>query len=125
MGIPALREGGYTLGEEALHQEQNQQELDPYIINMIEEVSRRLEISIAEVEQIALDAKSRGKNPYAVLLGKLGASKGGRNRAENLSNDDKKEIAWMGAMTVKKNKGTITEEDRELLKKLKIKYKKK
>jgi hypothetical protein len=33
------------------------------------------------------------KNPAAVALGKLGGSKGGRKRAENLSPERRKEIA--------------------------------
>jgi hypothetical protein len=37
------------------------------------------------------------KNPAAVALGKLGGSKGGKKRAENLSQDRRKEIAKLGA----------------------------
>ena len=37
------------------------------------------------------------KNPAAVALGKLGGSKGGRIRAENLSDERKKEIAQQAA----------------------------
>ena len=37
------------------------------------------------------------KNPAAVALGKLGASKGGRARAEKLSEEERKEIARKAA----------------------------
>jgi hypothetical protein len=37
------------------------------------------------------------KNPAAVALGKLGGSKGGRKRAENLSPERRKEIAKKAA----------------------------
>ena len=39
----------------------------------------------------------RPKNPAAVALGKLGASKGGKARAENLSADERTEIAKKAA----------------------------
>ena len=39
-----------------------------------------------------------GKNPWAVALGKLGASKGGKARAEKLSAEKRKEIAQRAAM---------------------------
>lgn len=38
-----------------------------------------------------------GKNPAAVALGKLGASKGGKVRAEKLSKERRKEIAEKAA----------------------------
>jgi hypothetical protein len=37
------------------------------------------------------------KNPAAVALGKLGASKGGKARAEKLSEDERREIARKAA----------------------------
>jgi hypothetical protein len=37
------------------------------------------------------------KNPNAVALGKLGGSKGGKKRAENLTPERRKEIAQMAA----------------------------
>ena len=39
----------------------------------------------------------REKNPAAVALGKLGASKGGKARAESLSRKQRKEIAKKAA----------------------------
>ncbi len=39
------------------------------------------------------------KNPAAVALGKLGASKGGKARAEKLSPERRKEIARKAART--------------------------
>lgn len=41
----------------------------------------------------------REKNPAAVALGKLGASKGGKTRAANLSAKKRKEIAKKAAQT--------------------------
>ena len=38
------------------------------------------------------------KNPAAVALGKLGGSKGGRRRAETLSDEEKKAIARLGGL---------------------------
>lgn len=100
-------------------------QLDPYIINIIDEVAKKLDLTLEEVKEIAVNAKARGKNPYAVLLGKLGGSKGGKKRAENLTGEQKREIAWMGGMTAKQNRGTIRKEDAETLKQLKKKYEKK
>jgi hypothetical protein len=40
---------------------------------------------------------TRRKNPAAVALGKLGASKGGRARAEKLSAEQRREIAKKAA----------------------------
>jgi hypothetical protein len=39
------------------------------------------------------------KNPFAVALGRLGASKGGKARAANLSANQRKEIAQKAART--------------------------
>jgi hypothetical protein len=39
----------------------------------------------------------REKNPAAVALGKLGASKGGKARAEKLSDEERREIARKAA----------------------------
>jgi hypothetical protein len=41
--------------------------------------------------------QERPKNPAAVALGKLGASKGGKARAEKLSGEARKEIARKAA----------------------------
>lgn len=41
--------------------------------------------------------QEREKNPAAVALGKLGASKGGKARAEKLSDEERKEIARKAA----------------------------
>lgn len=41
----------------------------------------------------------REKNPAAVALGRLGASKGGRARAEKLSDEQRREIAKRAAET--------------------------
>lgn len=41
--------------------------------------------------------QQRPKNPAAVALGKLGASKGGKARAEKLSEEKRKEIAKKAA----------------------------
>lgn len=41
--------------------------------------------------------QQREKNPAAVALGKLGASKGGKARAEKLSDEERKKIARKAA----------------------------
>jgi hypothetical protein len=41
--------------------------------------------------------RKKRKNPAAVALGKLGGSKGGKARAANLSAEDRKAIAKLGA----------------------------
>lgn len=46
---------------------------------------------------IAFPTPVRAKNPAAVALGKLGGSKGGRKRAENLSPERRKSIAQQAA----------------------------
>lgn len=48
------------------------------------------------VEMIALERQA-GKNPFAVALGKLGGSKGGKVRAEKLSPAKRKQIARKAA----------------------------
>ena len=45
------------------------------------------------VNQATGQEPPKGKNPWAVMLGKLGASKGGKARAAKLSSRRKKEIA--------------------------------
>jgi hypothetical protein len=42
--------------------------------------------------------RKKRKNPAAVALGKLGGSKGGRARAANLSQDERKRIATKAAL---------------------------
>jgi hypothetical protein len=41
--------------------------------------------------------RKKRKNPAAVALGKLGGSKGGKARADNLSAEQRKEIAKLAA----------------------------
>jgi len=47
-----------------------------------------------ELQQKALE---EGKNPAAVMLGRLGGLKGGKARAEKLSAEERKEIARKAA----------------------------
>ena len=46
---------------------------------------------------VAFPVPVKMKNPAAVALGKLGGSKGGKMRAERLSDERKKEIAQQAA----------------------------
>lgn len=48
-------------------------------------------------EEILNKAVSEGKNPAAVLLGRLGGLKGGKARAAKLSAEQRKEIAKKAA----------------------------
>jgi hypothetical protein len=58
-----------------------------------------MDIAIGEVKDIVED----GKNPNAVALGKLGGAKGGKARAEKLSDTRRKEIATKAVSTRWKN----------------------
>lgn len=49
-------------------------------------------------EQLQQKAIEEGKNPAAVLLGRLGGLKGGKARAESLSAEQRSEIAKKAAM---------------------------
>ncbi len=55
-----------------------------------------VDIATGEAEDLPLDLGG-GKNPAAVMLGRLGGAKGGRARAESLSSDERSEIARKGA----------------------------
>jgi len=61
----------------------------------------RLAKSIADQatteEQLWAKALEDGKNPAAVLLGRLGGLKGGKARAEKLSAEERREIALKAA----------------------------
>lgn len=48
-------------------------------------------------EQLQAKAIEEGKNPAAVLLGRLGGLKGGKARAEKLSPEQRREIAVKAA----------------------------
>jgi len=50
-------------------------------------------------DQLQKKALEEGKNPAAVLLGRLGGLKGGKARAESLSAEQRSEIAKKAAMT--------------------------
>ena len=50
-------------------------------------------------EKMLDNAIKEGKNPAAVLLGRLGGLKGGKARAANLSEEKRKEIAKKAAIT--------------------------
>ena len=50
-------------------------------------------------EELAAKAVLEGKNPAAVMLGRLGGLKGGRARAAKLSSKRRKEIAKKAANT--------------------------
>ncbi len=49
-------------------------------------------------EQLQEKAIEEGKNPAAVLLGRLGGLKGGKARAEKLSPEERSDIAKKAAM---------------------------
>ena len=51
----------------------------------------------ATVEEIQQKAIAEGKNPAAVLLGRLGGLKGGKARANTLSATQRREIAKKAA----------------------------
>jgi hypothetical protein len=49
-------------------------------------------------EELQQKAHEEGKNPAAVMLGRLGGLKGGKARAESLSAEQRTEIAKRAAM---------------------------
>lgn len=51
----------------------------------------------AELQESLAEAERAGKNPAAVLLGRLGGLRGGRARAEKLSPERRREIARKAA----------------------------
>lgn len=57
------------------------------------------ELAAFIVEQTTAESEepARKKNPHAVALGRLGGLKGGRARAENLTEEQRKEIAQRAA----------------------------
>ena len=58
-----------------------------------------VDIATGQVEDLAPEPPSDGKNPAAVALGKLGASKGGDARAKRLTSEQRSEIAKKAAKT--------------------------
>jgi len=58
---------------------------------------RTIQIATGQIPNDAAPEPPRQKNPAAVALGKLGASKGGKARAEALSAKRRKEIAKRAA----------------------------
>ena len=58
-------------------------------------VPRRLS---SNAQVVAFPQPTKAKNPAAVALGKLGGAKGGRKRAENLTDDQKTAIARLGGL---------------------------
>jgi hypothetical protein len=54
-------------------------------------------VDSAITEEILKKAAQEGKNPAAVLLGRLGGLKGGKARAEKLSNQQRSNIAKKAA----------------------------
>jgi hypothetical protein len=55
------------------------------------------DIATGQVEDLASEPSNDGKNPAAVALGKLGASKGGDARAKRLTSERRSEIAKQAA----------------------------
>jgi len=54
-------------------------------------------IDEAMADEIQAKAIAEGKNPAAVMLGRLGGLKGGKARAANLTAEQRKEIAKKAA----------------------------
>ncbi len=57
-----------------------------------------VDIATGQVDDITPEPMNDGKNPAAIALGKLGASKGGDARARNLTSERRSEIAKNAAM---------------------------
>lgn len=56
-------------------------------------------VNDATSEELLNKAAQEGKNPAAVILGRLGGLKGGKARAAKLSAEQRKEIAQKAAKT--------------------------
>jgi hypothetical protein len=56
-----------------------------------------VDIATGQVEDLAPESPSYGKNPAAIALGKLGASKGGNARAKRLTPEQRSEVARKAA----------------------------
>lgn len=52
----------------------------------------------ATIDEVLTKAAQEGKNPAAVLLGRMGGLKGGKARANKLSAEERSEIAKKAAM---------------------------
>jgi len=52
----------------------------------------------SQIVELTTDQPTKGKNPAAVALGRLGGLKGGKARAKKLSPERRKEIAKKAAM---------------------------
>jgi hypothetical protein len=57
-----------------------------------------VDIATGQVEDLTPERSSDGKNPAAIALGKLGASKGGDARAKRLTSERRSEIARKAAI---------------------------
>jgi hypothetical protein len=56
------------------------------------------DIATGQIEDSTPEPSNDGKNPAAIALGKLGASKGGDARAKRLSSERRSEIAKQAAV---------------------------
>jgi hypothetical protein len=56
-----------------------------------------VDIATGQVEDVPPEPMNDGKNPAAVALGKLGASKGGNARAQRLTPEQRSKIAKQAA----------------------------
>jgi hypothetical protein len=77
-----------------------------YIVNMPERSSKNRSdfnqvaksiVDAATMAEVQANAIAEGKNPAAVILGRLGGLKGGKARAKKLSAKKRKDIAKSGA----------------------------
>lgn len=68
----------------------NQQDINQLAKSIVDEVT---------MEELIKKATEEGKNPAAVMLGRLGGLKGGKARAKKLSAEKRKEIAKKAAQT--------------------------
>ena len=71
-------------------------DLNELASSIVEQATDEERSDIAEVDIIA-QAQAEGKNPAAVMLGRLGGLKGGKARASKLSAKKRQEIAKKAA----------------------------
>ncbi len=65
---------------------------------ILDELEHTNSLAASIVAQTTGEQSQPAKNPFAVALGKLGASKGGKARAASLTKKRRKEIAKLAAV---------------------------
>lgn len=80
----------FSMGDSSIKKKQHPRDLNRLAASIVE---------TATVEENVEDQPSNdGKNPHAVAIGRLGGKKGGKARAEKLTQEERSEIARQAAI---------------------------